>query len=453
VTAAVDSLLERRLTTTPESEPEKRCMFLVILAILIIAGLLRLFYVNTVVVDAPIRADARKYTILGYNLASKGVYSLSLSEPLRPTRYITPGYPLFLALLFKVAGGLEAFYLLVLNSQAIVSTLTVLLVYYLGLKLASCRTAIFASILAAISPHSIVSTGYVLTESLFTFLLTLSVVLGVEALDRESMLLMAVCGLTLAAAALVRPALLLFPTAIFLVAWRKQGLKAAGFTILAMLIAFSVIWSPWQIWKIRHDAGPEPSLLACAVALGGYPNLIYKSPELAGFPYCEDPEYPAMKKNVHRAVSVIGSRAKDEPIKYLRWYFFGKPVMFWSPSIVAGEGGPFIYHVNNSLYHELPIFALTLQSMMLLHPCMAMLAAIACVIAAGEFLKEKSCSGPRICRYIIALLCLYFTAVHTVLAPLPRYAYPVHAFAYLLACWMLDCLFRRLQTMRWNRHA
>src|SRR6185437_16542785 len=57
---------------------------------------------------APTSNDAYQYALLGENLVNHQVFSESTSSPYIPDTFRTPGYPVFIALLFAVFGSLYA---------------------------------------------------------------------------------------------------------------------------------------------------------------------------------------------------------------------------------------------------------------------------------------------------------------------------------------------------------
>lgn len=420
------------MQTEPTEQPGQDDKLLLIgLMIFVIALILRLAYVNTVVVDHPIRADAEKYFHLAYNLVVNHIYSVTDKPPFTPSTYITPGYPLFLAAGMKLFSNFNSFYNFILNIQALLDSLSVLLIFLISQRFMPLSFAI----LAALSPHLIAASGYVLTETLFTFFLTLTIFVSTYALKRKEIYLAIILGILFGAAALVRPVLMLFPFVLLVIIWQVKrehlSLKWSG----ALLLGFVLVWSPWQLWKNQNINLNEPSLAPASFALGIYPDLIYKNPELQGFPYNDDSEYANFSTSFAKTMPVLIERASAQPLTYLKWYLWGKPKMYWQANNnIAAFGGPFIYPVEKSMYHKIPATAYSLLAMMAVHPFLIILGVGVTVLLFLQFLRRNQ---QYIEGYICSSLVLYFTAIHTVLTPLPRYSYPVIPFVYLLACFML----------------
>src|SRR5690606_26790958 len=122
-----------------------RWQWLVIAGCTLLALLARLYYVETAVIDGPIRGDAVAYFSYASNLADHGVFSSArpgTGEPLVPDSYRDPGYPFLVAVLMRWLGG-EAWYPTLLQLQAMLGAATV------GLALALARRWMTAPWLAA----------------------------------------------------------------------------------------------------------------------------------------------------------------------------------------------------------------------------------------------------------------------------------------------------------------
>lgn len=380
------------------------------------------------------------------NLVAHSTYSLAQDPPFTPTHYITPGYPAYLALFMRSAETAREFNAWVVNSQAALGTLSVLLTFLLGRAAGGLGVGLCASLLLAISPHHIASNGYLLTETLFTFLLLGASWLVVTNWKLQRWWLWLMIGVVAATASLVRPVLLIFPLVVA-VPLLIQGVSTRRtlVTIVWVSVGMIVVNLPWQAWKNTHPAGPEPSLFAAAIQLGGYPNLIYRDPAMQGFPYRDDPEN-SRSATTAGALQVISERAAIEPARFLQWYLIGKPAMFWQSENLGAVGGAFIYPIIDSIYNRQMWAAWSMDVMMALHPWLALFAG-----ATGIWLLWRSCKGDSLvtenfAALLAATLVGTFTAVHMVLGPLQRYAYPVYPFAYMLAAFGLAKLARALST-------
>ena len=100
-----------------------------------LAVFIRFEYLKHTDVETPIRGDAYQYYAYGYNLRHFGIFSQNtdLAKPI-PDSFRVPGYPLLIATLIFFMGDTN-FYPLILYLQSILSSLLVILTFFLGLKL------------------------------------------------------------------------------------------------------------------------------------------------------------------------------------------------------------------------------------------------------------------------------------------------------------------------------
>lgn len=178
-----------------------------------------------------------------------------------------PGYPIALGMLFKVAGqGTAQAYI----ANAVLSTVTVAVVYAIGLTLFDRRTALLGALAAAVWPGQIYFSSLALSEPLFTLLFTtafLLIVVTPRAGAWRGTVLLAL-GVMIGLAALTRgQALVLLPLA--LAAWGMAGYRwrpAVAWVTLAAIGA-AVVIAPWVV-RNDHQLG-SPVLIATNLG----PNL------------------------------------------------------------------------------------------------------------------------------------------------------------------------------------
>ncbi len=188
----------------------------------------------------------------------------------------TPGYPLFIALVYRVFGHSHAALLL---TQALISTLTVFVVWRLGSRMWSVGVALLGSLLTIAEPLQWYSTGTILSESLATLLLVLVAAIGFRlfADERLRWQCAALLGLAIALATMVRPVTYYLPVvaAAFLVVTasrRHLSLRRTFQLIAALFLPLLVIVGGWQLrnheevdsWRLSGVEGKNLYLFRAA---------------------------------------------------------------------------------------------------------------------------------------------------------------------------------------------
>jgi len=154
-------------------------------AALLCGILLRWFFISHF---NPFAGDAKYYEELARNWLYHGVYGRSLHGQLLPSDERMPGYPAFLALIYRTIGQSRA---AVTSVQVVVDLMTCVLTSVIAAQLAPVGkrrlAATIALWLAALCPFTASYTGVVLTETLATFFTALAVLIFVRALTDPTM--------------------------------------------------------------------------------------------------------------------------------------------------------------------------------------------------------------------------------------------------------------------------
>ena len=138
-------------------------------------------------------------------------WSFDTSHPAGQPEFLrTPGYPAFVAAVWRVFGETNTAVLLV---QVVLSAITVYLVYLLASRMWSPAIGLLAAVLTALDPLQNASTATLLTECLAALALTMLAAVGfvVFSNDKPRLWLLALLGFLLAAATLLRPVTYYFP--------------------------------------------------------------------------------------------------------------------------------------------------------------------------------------------------------------------------------------------------
>ena len=292
----------------------KRSSWLLLTLIVVLGAALRFQVISTTVVNNPIRADARIYYFAALNLERWSVFSKaepSESAP-KPDAFVQPGLPFAITPLIEYPPT-ERMLFRINTIQAILGTLTILLTFSFFRLFTTPTIALGAALLTAISPHLVVMTTYLLTETLFTFLLMSCMVFFGYALRKEHTVLAVIAGGLLGLSALTRATteylpLFMLPFFFWLTTRRvfMQVVLPAALTALAIIAA----------WKLRNliaiGAFSDPTLMVSALHHGMYPEFLFNGiPGNTGHPLPLRPiHFPDQRRLQHpdRTRSPCGRR-------------------------------------------------------------------------------------------------------------------------------------------------
>ncbi|MDZ7361450.1 MAG: glycosyltransferase family 39 protein [candidate division KSB1 bacterium] len=193
----------------------------------------------------PATMDAQNYLQLAKNVAASGSFSMWR----KPSAYVAPGYPFFLAAIFKIGGENL---LVVKLIQAVLGAATAALVYWLALHFGRPAMALLAALMAALHPELVGITAFIYTETFFIFLLTLSLLRLARAVSSGKASHFFLSGLLFGLTTLCRSTILYFPLfvlgAVLLAAQRWLWLRRWSFFILGMML----IMAPWTARNYYH---------------------------------------------------------------------------------------------------------------------------------------------------------------------------------------------------------
>ncbi len=415
-----------------------------LIALTLLALGIRAAYVATAVVDNPIRADAAQYVRYGYNLAFHGVYSSAQApDVLEPDSFRSPGYPLQLAALLALVDNPAAFYRTQLVIQAFLSALVVPIVILLARRTMRESYALAVGLMTALMPHQVTSSGYLLTETLQSFLFAASILGFVTSLARHRISTSVLAGILFGLLYMTNEAtLLLAPLLVALVLLgshtaRHPRSRRGLIVLLGSFAVFPVAWQLRGIVSIPAESKNLGSGRAWSAAVeGSYPGFRFGEHSTYGYAYRADSEFRDMQTSAHRFFEVMRSRVADDPTRYLAWYSFQKPLALWKWGFVQGAGDIYIYGVDKSIYESQGWARLTRELIRSLHPFALCLAAFA-IIHAAFGIYRKGLASDLIVPAVLSVTIVYWTAVHTVLLALPRYGIALRPEVYLLAAWAL----------------
>lgn len=427
------------------------------MAILVLGGFLRIDTVRDSYINKDLWADSHMYFTYAhnlrvhgvyshYNLQKNGVYSHSdrvyggseLTPP--PDNFIPPGYPFFVYLFLADIPehinqeNIKPFLYRIKLAQAILSTVTILITYLISRYLLGVILALVPTLIVAIAPHLIVANLYILTETLFCFILSL-IVLLIGWSREKSPIYIILIGVLIAAASLIKPAFLYFMIPLCLVYGFLMWKELRGPLLLFLVLGFAVAYSPWVIRSyMSPDLVPDKNLMASTLLAGAYPDLVYGDDQRTyPYPFLYDPNYKKNSHSTSSAMNEIWHRFLNRPARFVKWYLVGKPILLWQWDITHGQRGAFVYPVRYSPYNSSVFYKYTYELSRIIHWPLVILSLIGCIIAwlpaHHNMLSAKGVFSSR----VISIILLYFLVVHTVTFADARYAVPLRPLIALMA--------------------
>jgi len=214
--------------------------YLFLLILFLLASFLRILYAFYLKGNIPV-SDAAGFDLLGLNIWKYGEYVFQRGIP---TAHRTPIYPLFLSGVYFLFGHS---YLAVRIIQSIIGGLTCVVIYFIGKKTINKNVGFIAATISIFYPFFIYYTGYLLVETLFTFLLAVAVYWLIISAQKPDWKNLALSGIFTGLAALCKPTAFTFlPFSVlgFLVILGIRKISTYR-NIAIFLLFFIIILSPW----------------------------------------------------------------------------------------------------------------------------------------------------------------------------------------------------------------
>jgi len=260
--------------------------------------ILRLLYLASVP-PGVFGGDAQAYDEQAWRLAGGQGY---VTAEGRPTAWRPPGYPVFLAAIYRATGHDRQAVRLV---QAVLGAGICSLVYLIMRRSLPERRAAIAALICCGYLPLVVSTSELMTEVLFTFLLLLGLYL---VLRRQDWWALAATGLVFGWALLTRPVLLFFLPLLALWVWLRDGPRAVrGLAWIGMGLLLVVL--PWTLRNYDRLHGFVPLSTIGGLALYnsyvvaerglGYNSLTSVGPDYAGMDEVEQSRFLTRKTLEH----------------------------------------------------------------------------------------------------------------------------------------------------------
>jgi 4-amino-4-deoxy-L-arabinose transferase-like glycosyltransferase len=429
-----DSISTTEGADKPRDNNAKRRFFaLALIGVLALA--LRLYYVETAVVDKPLRGDATQYFTYAWNVVHHGIFSkAALNDAIVPAadNYRDPGYPLLLAICLKVTSSMSAWYRLVLWIQALLGSMTIMLLICAGRRWIPDRWAIGAGMLMAAWPHSVTLTGYLLSETTFGFLCALAIFCFVRATRKNRVSWSVAAGLVFGAASLTNAILLPFgPLLAGLMAWRSGARRGV---LAALAVSATALPLAWGLRNMQLPPGDSSRGRAIVnLVQGSWPeyhsiwfamsNGDAQARETMG---TLEHEFDVMQADPTAGLRLVSDRMRIDPMRYVRWYL-SKPALLWGWSIRIGEGDIYVFPTFASPFSNQPVLRAWTAVCRAINPLLMLLALGGCITQLG---RNEAASGVGL---VLAAIAVYVTLVYSLLQSEPRYSVPFRGLEILLS--------------------
>lgn len=427
-------------------QPPHLLALLVLIALL--AAFLRIHAGLQTIVQEPLQRDAGDYFSYAYNLRHNGIYS---SEPRfakqatpatastvtspRPDAVRSPGYPIAL-IPFVADRPTDRTVLHIVLAQALLGILMVPMCFLLARSMLPGYWALLPSLLVALSPQLVIAGTYVLSETLFAFLLLLfALVLNHQLGNPRRWPLALLAGIVLGLASLTRPTFQYF-LPVLLAGFLP--LLPAGTRLrqgLAMTGGFMIAFAPWIIRNLVTLGYPsDPTLAINTMVHGHYPDFMYQGrPETLGFPYRFDPHVQELSQSVSAIVGEIIRNFVAAPLVHIEWFLIGKPLALFSWDGPHTQANIFTYTVLWTPYNHNALFEVSMTAMSFTHGLWMLAAVLTTLYACLQPSFRLGCGTSGAGIRVLALLIAYFVAVHIAGFPLPRYTVPMLPILFVMA--------------------
>lgn len=380
-----------------------------IFLLLIFALIVRLYFVF-IYPQFPVLADAKRYDVLGWNLASGNGF---VNETGESELGRGPGYPFFLAVIYKVFGHS---YHYARFFQVLFSMCTLLLIFLLAKDAFGKNTAFLSLIIASFYPPFLSYSGILYAETLFTFFIVLSSYLLLLGIRQKKWWIYILLGVASGCAVLVRSEFILLFLCFFAltIIYSRENLNKF---IYAALIAALVI-APWTIrnYKVSGRFVLVSSLFGSMLWISTYEGEWLEW-------HNNDPHYAGLIKGLDEVEKdkVLWAEGikniKENPFQYLKFCFkyLGR---FW----IGGHSNTF-YGLRDSLssYFSVKAYGKVVIKVMFLIFNTALIVLGGCgILAAIRTLRNKK-------RELMFLISPIFIVMllHTLLFGTARYQVPI----------------------------
>lgn len=372
-----------------------------LIAILLLAAYLRIDFLRSVAHEMP--HDSINYDLMVRQLLEKGIYAYNDTGP---NALVTPGYPLFMAMIYWLASyQLNDPLPWIRMVQVLLSLLSIWMMYSITRRLSNAAGGLVVAFLSAIYPPFVWANGAILTEVLGIFLFLGYVWAQIRAFLVPTVLSALTSGVLLGLTVLVRPEFLplIAVSYLFYWAWKKNTKEVLKLFALS-LVGLVLVLMPWWIRNaVTLDEWVLTATQANPFKAGTYP---YKN-------YSDGLVDEAGKTEMEVALERLKTGFSTQPWVFAKWYTLGKLQYLYQHVYYGGGHEPF-YHVIPGIHPDR------------IHHALLFLGVLAAIVILLRW------------RQIPALLVVIIAAITLIrLGFVPEYRYNVMTMPLIM---MIDCI-------------
>ncbi|WP_234404975.1 ArnT family glycosyltransferase [Paenibacillus bouchesdurhonensis] len=382
--------------------PKPRLAIILSVLIFVLAAFLRIDFLTSV--NHKVSHDSIYYDEMVRQLLETGIYAYKDTEP---NAQVTPGYPLFMAAIYKLADYQHHDpFPAIRYAQVVMSLLTLWLIYAIAKRLGGRTVGIVALLIGAIYPPFVWSNGSILTETLATLFFMAYVYLQLIVFEKKTSAYALLGGAVMGLLVLIRPEflILLFPIYAFHYFWKKEKrttLKLFLFTV----IGTAVVLSPWVVRNIiTLNEFVVASTQVNPFQAGTYPDKNYDD--------------GLVDRRGKTQMEIAKERLKigftEHTWEFVKWYTYGKLKHTYS-KMYFGSG-------HEPLYPVIPILPWSWLNW--LHRGLVFSAFVSLFVFARKWRQPA---------VILAIILVTMSLVRLVFVPEYRYNYTVMPFMIIVA--------------------
>lgn len=282
--------------------------------------------------------DADNYVEMSYQLIDKGIYGYSSNVS---NAYVTPSQPIYISSILLLNKILKVSDLsLIIFFNILLNTGSIILIYYISLKLFKKKSVSFISgLLFALYFPNVYYVRSALTETPTIFFMLLSIFIFIKAIEKDKKELYMIFSISYAITIMFRPALAPMLLICFYLIFKKLGLTEGVKRLLYFGVGFFLIVFPWILRNYFMSGA-----LYIFSSHGGDPLLGGTYP----FYLEEFKAVPIGMSKSEYAIQRIIEGFKSDPKLYLSWFTIGKFLWLF--------GGPSKWLYYSDVYSKLSVF-------------------------------------------------------------------------------------------------